>query len=234
MAKPLFRSLLSGLMATVTLGLAACPQSSSLSEADSVVQQTSPSGSDLVSEVATTAPAQLAALAAEKQQTESTAAAVAVEVCAELPEWQRSPEMAHIKQLQEMPRYGSALESEPLKGLLEKFWRHEIFSFTTYGLSARTEPVYLSGVWTALDNLWSCYDGNQPEAINQGELAEVWLIHHRAVDLQWAEGQYTLVVEPSDRGLQLIQFSRQEQQPELPLTVVTAAGNSVEAISGDW
>lgn len=226
MAKPLFRYLLTGLVTTAALGLAACPQAARLSEAEIPYQETQ------LSTPSVTAPAQLTALATEKQA--DPAAGLAVEVCAELPDWERSPEVAHIKQLQEMPRYGSAIDSEPLKGLLEKFWRHEIFSFTTYGLSARTEPIYFSGVWTALDSLWSCYDGDQPEAINQGDLAEVWLIHHRVVDLQWSEGHYTLTVEPGDRGLQLIQFNRQEQNASLPLTVVTVTGESVEAISGDW
>lgn len=228
MAKPLFRFLITGLVATLTLGLTACPQTSEFSRGPSEEI----SEAEIPYQPAQLPPAQLTALAAEKQIAAS--APLAVEVCAELVDWQRSPEGSHIKQLQEMPRYGSAIDSEPLKGLLEKFWNHEILSFTTYGLSARTEPIYLSGIWTALDSLWSCYDGDQPEAINRGELAEVWLIHHRVVDLQWSEGRYTLTVEPGERGLQLIQFDRQEQEASLPLTVVTAAGDPVEAISGDW
>ncbi|MBD0335550.1 MAG: hypothetical protein ICV62_08675 [Cyanobacteria bacterium Co-bin13] len=223
MGKPLYHLLLSGLLTAVSaLSLTACPQSLLVGE----VAHQNPTFS---TPEPSSSPARLTQLPAAAAEPDA-----AFEVCADLPGWQRSPETAHLKELQEMPRYGSAIESEPLKSLLQDFWSHQVFSFTTYGLSARTEPIYLSGVWTALDDIWSCYDGSQPEQINNGDRAEVWLINHQAVDLQWSEGRYLLTVEPSGSGLQLIQFDRQESSAALPLVVVTTGGETIEVLSGDW
>lgn len=225
MGKLLHRNLLNGLLtATSVLSLAACPQHPLVSTGEISPHPASVSLPSQGSSVALTS-----SPAAEKAKQN-----VSFEVCANLPTWARSPESIHLKQLQDMPRYGSALNDEPLKSLLKSFWSHQVISFTTYGLSARTEPLYFSGVWTALEGAAACYNGDQPEQINAGSLAEVWLINHRLVDLQWTDGQYMLTVEPTDQGLQVIQFSRQDSAPTLALSVVTPEGNSIEPVSGDW
>jgi hypothetical protein len=133
-----------------------------------------------------------------------------------------------------MPRYGAALAEEPLAEVVKAWWSHQVFSFTTYGLSARTDPLYLSGIWTAMDDTWNCYNGEQPERINNGDLAEVWLIHHQLLGLQWQDNQYVMLVEPTPSGLQLLQFPRREQNQSLPLTLVTAAGEVLAVMAGDW
>jgi hypothetical protein len=168
--------------------------------------------------------------------------AIAATVCASLPEWQRPSAIAQAKQIESMPRYGvegesvstSDSENDPLEDLTKAWWAHEIFSFTTYGLSARTDPLYLSGVWTALDDTWDCYNGDQPEQINQGELAELWLLNHRLVSMAWQDSQYVVTVEPVGTGLQLVQFPRQESSQPLPLTIVTTTGQTLAVMSGDW
>jgi hypothetical protein len=162
------------------------------------------------------------------------ATAVPVEICLDLPDWQRPSSQAQQKQLQTMPQYGAALQDEPLLSVAKDWWGHEIFSFTTYGLSARTDPLYLSGVWTALDATWACYDRNQPEQINGGEMAEVWLLNHRLLEVQWQQDHYVITVEPAESGLQLVQFPRQEQSLSLPLTLMTVAGETLAVMSGDW
>lgn len=159
---------------------------------------------------------------------------VAANICVDLPDWQRPSNLDQIKQLESMPMYGVALQSEPMAETVKAWWSHHIFSFTTYGLSARTDPLYLSGVWTALDNTWNCYSDKQPEQINQGELAEMWLLHHRLVGLVWQDGQYLATVEPMDTGLQLVQFSRRDGHQGLPLSIVTTTGQALEVMSGDW
>ncbi|MEA5450527.1 hypothetical protein VB780_18240 [Leptolyngbya sp. CCNP1308] len=161
-------------------------------------------------------------------------AAIAATVCADLPDWQRPSEVAQTKQLEAMPYYGEALDSDPLEALAKAWWSHEIFVFTTYGLSARTDPLYLSGVWTAIDDTWDCYSGDQPEQINQGELAEMWLLHHRLVGLEWQDDQYLATVEPVGSGLQLVQFPRRERAQSLPLNIVTTTGQALAVMSGDW
>jgi hypothetical protein len=160
--------------------------------------------------------------------------AIAATICAHLPEWERPSAIAQTKQLEAMPYYGEVLDTDPMAELAKAWWSHEVFVFTTYGLSARTDPLYLSGVWTAMDNLWDCYSGNQPEQINQGELAEMWLLHHRLVNLEWQDNQYLVTVEPMDAGLQLVQFPRRENGQTLPLSIVSTTGQALAVMSGDW
>ncbi|PSR15000.1 hypothetical protein C8255_23475 [filamentous cyanobacterium CCP3] len=160
--------------------------------------------------------------------------AIAADICVNLPDWQRPSDLAQMKQLEAMPTYGAALQSDPLAEMVKTWWNHQIFSFTTYGLSARTDPLYLSGVWTAIDNTWDCYSANQPEQINQGKLAEIWLLHHRLVELVWQDDQYLATVEPTDTGLQLVQFPRRESSQGLPLNIVTTTGQALAVMSGDW
>lgn len=160
--------------------------------------------------------------------------AIAPTICAHLPEWERPSEVAQAKQLEAMPYYGEVLNTDPMAELAKTWWSHELFVFTTYGLSARTDPLYLSGVWTAMDDIWDCYSGDQPEQINQGELAELWLLHHRLVGLEWQDDRYLVTVEPVGAGLQLVQFPRRESGQTLPLSIVSTTGQALAVMSGDW
>lgn len=168
------------------------------------------------------------------QSPDSLGERLPVDICLDLPNWQRPPAHDQTKHLQALPFYGAALQEEPLSTLAKEWWSHDLFAFTTYGLSARMDPLYLSGVWTAMEDTWSCYDGTQPEQINDGELAEVWLLHHRLLSLDWDDAQYVLTVEPTASGLQLVQFPRQEQHPSLPIVLMTVAGEVLSVMSGDW
>jgi hypothetical protein len=159
---------------------------------------------------------------------------VAAILCIDLPQWRRPSEQTQRKRLQQMDRYEGFFDDEVLVSLAKDWWTHEIFSFTTYGLSARTDPHYLSGVWTALDEIWTCYEGEEAQHINSGEVAELWLINHRLVDIAWQDSQYVVTVEPSHRGLQLVHFDRTETYENLPLVVTTQDGTAVSVMSGDW
>lgn len=162
--------------------------------------------------------------------------AVTATVCAHLPTWQRLDSDEQLKQLAALGRYGSAIHGPPLQELAQTWWQHQAFSFTTYGLSARVDPLYLSGVWTAAEDLWACYADDQPMAINTGKLAEVWLIGHHILHLNWQQGSYEMVVEPG-AGLQVVQFERHvrdDATTELPLRVITSSGSTVDVMVGDW
>lgn len=159
---------------------------------------------------------------------------VPYEICRELSDWERPSLDTQQQALAANPRYSEGLDQEPLRSLSEKFWTQPIIAFTTYGLSARMEPINLSGVWTIADETWTCYEGDRPDVINQGEMAELWVIGHRVASLEWSEGQYLLTVVPTGPGIQFIQFERQEHDPTLPLAVITADGETVSAVSGDW
>ncbi len=160
--------------------------------------------------------------------------AVSYDICADLASWAR-PELEMQQQtLLSNPRYSSDLGQEPLTTLSERFWTQPVITFTTYGLSARLEPMNLSGVWTATAQIEPCYGGDRPIAINQGDWAEVWIIGHRLSGIEWSDGQYRLTVEPTPKGLQVVQFERQESQTPLALVAVTPEGAIVPSISGDW
>lgn len=167
-------------------------------------------------------------------QANQNALAVSFQVCQNLPDWDRPEWSTQLTELQQNPRYGENLNQEPLKSLSEKFWNQSIITFTTYGLSARVEPIYLSGLWTAMEAIESCYDTSLTEAINRGQLAEIWLFGHRVLDIEWVNGQYSVTVESSESGLQLVLFERVETSTLLPIVVTSVNGSAMAVASGDW
>ncbi|MEL6552405.1 MAG: hypothetical protein AAFQ63_02915 [Cyanobacteria bacterium J06621_11] len=205
--------------------LAGCPGSNVSSNATSNLLV---SDSDLSQETVSKAVSS-AAIAAEADAT-----AVNFEVCASVDSWQRPSAEQQAKQLGEDARYANAETDSQLKRASEQFWQQQAVSFTTYGLSARMEPTNLSGVWTVADELWSCYTPETTVAINEGEMAETWLLNQQITNLQWEGDRYLMTVEPAPTGMQVIQFGRVDDLTELPLEIVTESGTSVEVVSGDW
>ena len=164
-----------------------------------------------------------------------TGDAIEFEVCAAVDSWQRPSKADQAKQLGEDVRYGQALESDSaLKRASDQFWTHDVVSFTTYGLSARMEPITLAGVWTVADELWDCYEPETTVAINDGNIAEAWLLNQQVISVQWEGDRYVMTVEPAPIGMQVVQFNRVDELAQLPLEVVTDSGSSVEVVSGDW
>lgn len=168
------------------------------------------------------------------EQRAAMSAAVTFEVCADVDSWQRPSEDEQAKQIGGDVRYDEALSGDPLKSAVNQFWDHQVISFTTYGLSARLEPINLSGVWTVADDLWGCYEEETAIAINAGDRAETWLLNHRISSLEWQGDRYVMTVAPADTGMQVVQFDRIDELASLPLEVITESGEPVEAISGDW
>ncbi|MEM6837918.1 MAG: hypothetical protein AAF609_13800 [Cyanobacteria bacterium P01_C01_bin.120] len=206
-----------------TMSLGGCPATVPLSDAQMTRESTMPS----------TIPA---------SQTESAEAAianfppqaVAYEICGDLAHWQRSSLAEQTTALAENPRYGASLTADPLSSLFDKFWQESLITFTTYGLSARTEPIYLSGVWTGIEAMSACYEGDRPAAINAGELGEIWLIGYEIVDFSWTGEAYQLTVEPRPAGLKFVQFERLESGEQLPILVQALDGRELTVASGDW
>ncbi|RZM74433.1 hypothetical protein [Leptolyngbya iicbica] len=202
-----------------SLGLAGCPSLHRLAE--------SPSSSAQALPVVQSGPTQVAIATAPPT-------AIAYDICGEIDDWQRPSLEEQTTALQENPRYGEALATEPLQSLFEKFWHESLITFTTYGLSARTEPIYLSGVWTGIDEMSACYEGDRPTAINAGERAEMWLIGYQVVDFTWTGDQYQMTVEPTTTGLRFLQFERVESAATLPLVVLENTGATLTVATGDW
>lgn len=203
----------------VSLGLVGCPSSLSLADSVSSTQEAIPLAQSASTETA---------IANSPPQT------VTHHVCGALPEWERLSLEAQTTALMDNPRYGEALAAEPLKSLFEKLWQESLITFTTYGLSARTEPVYLSGVWTGIEAMTACYEGDRPAAINAGTLAEMWLIGYQVDEFLWTGETYQITVQPTTTGLQFVQFERLENEDTLPLVVLESGGSTLTVASGDW
>lgn len=206
-------------LAISSLGLGGCPQSHSLANSSTAQEGVIPTVQPTSTETAIA---------------DSPPRTVPYEVCGAIPDWERLSLEEQTAALQENPRYGEELATEPLQGLFEKFWNESLITFTTYGLSARTEPVYLSGVWTGIEAMSACYEGDRPAAINAGDLAEMWLIGYQVVDFVWTGETYQVTVEPTPAGLRFIQFERAEGDATLPLVVLETDGNELTVASGDW
>ena len=201
------------------LGLAGCPSLGSRAESPTRTSETIP--------VHQSAPTQVAIATAPPTE-------VTYDICGEIDDWQRLSLAEQTEALMANPRYGGALETEPLHSLFEKFWQESLITFTTYGLSARTEPIYLSGVWTGIDAMTACYEGDRPTEINAGNSAEMWLIGYDIIDLTWTGETYQMTVEPTTAGLRFLQFDRVEREETLPLVVLGQTGQELTVIAGDW
>ncbi len=160
--------------------------------------------------------------------------AISFEICSDLPHWQRPTLEEQRAELAANPRYGSSLDEEPLQSLFEQFWHESVFAFTTYGLSARMEPINLSGVWSAITEMEPCYGEEAIAAINAGQIAELWLIGYTIQTLDWSGDQYQVKMTPTSTGLQLVQFERIETNAHLPITATTPEGSAIAVMAGDW
>ena len=163
-----------------------------------------------------------------------TAEALVFTICFESSSWQRPTETEHLKALEALPRYGSAINEEPLQSLFQKFWDHDVINFTTYGLSARLEPLYFSGLSAIEEEIWGCYPEPVPTAINTGEIAELWVMNHQVQSIQWADDRYQVTVIPTGQGVQFVQFPRQEATASPVIEVVSTDNGMIPSISGDW
>lgn len=169
-----------------------------------------------------------------KAQVPDNNRAITFQTCNPSPNWVRPSLNEQQQQLESLPRYGSQLNSEPLKSEFADFWNHKIFSFTSYGLSARIEPINFSGLWSVTEPILECYDSTVAEQVNSGEMGEVWLLSHKVTNLQWSEGEYVMVVESQGEGMEVIYFPRQETQTSIPLRVVTEDGEEVAVLKVEF
>ena len=160
--------------------------------------------------------------------------AVEFETCAAVEDWQRPSADEQSRQLEKDARYAMAEESDSSKAASSQLWDRQVVSFTTYGLSARMEPVSLTGLWTVDAEMQNCYTPETTMAINQGDRAEAWLLNHRIESLVWDGDRYVMTVEPTATGMQVVQFERGDELAALPLEVVTADGKAIAVTSGDW
>ena len=168
------------------------------------------------------------------QEVSENSSAVKFDTCATVADWQRPSADEQSKHLEKDPRYAMATDNEGSKAASSQFWDGQVVSFTTYGLSARIEPVTLAGLWTVDAEMQDCYTPETTTAINQGDRAEAWLLNHRIKSLVWEGDRYVMTVEPTNTGMQVVQFERNDGLAALPLEVVTTDGEAITVTSGDW
>lgn len=159
--------------------------------------------------------------------------AVEFETCAAIDSWQRPSAEEQFKHLEKDTRYG-AVSGDLSKATASPFWNQPVVSFTTYGLSARMEPVNLTGLWTVEDEMQNCYTTETTMAINEGDRAETWLLNHQIQSLVKEGDRYLMTVEPAATGMQIIQFERTDELASLPLDVINTNGETVAITTGDW
>ena len=167
-------------------------------------------------------------------QTVGDQAAIEVDTCATVEDWQRPSADEQAKQLEKDARFSTALAGDASKATSDPFWDQSVVSFTTYGLSARLEPVNLTGLWTVEAEMQNCYTPESTMAINAGDRAEAWLLNHQIQSLQKVGDRYVMTVTPTATGMQVVQFDRTDELASLPLDVVNASGEAVAVASGDW
>lgn len=165
------------------------------------------------------------------QEVNQNSSAVEFETCAAVEDWQRPSAAEQSKQLEKDPRYAMAIEDDSSKAAS---WDRQVVSFTTYGLSARMEPVTLTGLWSVDAEMQNCYTPETTMAINAGDRAEAWLLNHQIKSLVWEGDRYVMTVEPTATGMQVVQFDRSDELADLPLDVVNTNGEALEVTSGDW
>ncbi|MEH1788448.1 MAG: hypothetical protein V7L23_23420 [Nostoc sp.] len=155
-------------------------------------------------------------------------------ICTGSKTWVRPTKEEQIAELQPSKRYGDVTQGESRK-LFENYWRHKIFSFTSFGNSAFQDYRRLAGLWNLRNTkdvlTWQCGGQANANAINAKEIAEVWIMYHQIISIKWADNHYIMIVSPTQRGVQFIQFSRREHRDSLPLIVRTESGNKVPVMA---
>lgn len=153
-------------------------------------------------------------------------------ICTGSKTWVRPTREEQIAELQPSKRYGDVTQGESRK-LFESYWSHKIFSFTSFGNSAFQDYRRLAGLWNLSDTkdalTWQC--GGKSNAINAKEITEVWIMYHQIISIKWVGNHYVMVVSPTQRGVQVIQFPRREHRDSLPLIVITESGNKVPVMA---
>jgi hypothetical protein len=181
-------------------------------------------------------PQGIATIPASKTTPTSSGKVIAFEVCSTSPAWVRPEDKAQMRQIQSTGRYADAKTNREIQNLIQQFWTRNAILFGSYGISARVDPIYLSGLWTIPNTLDSisnkCYASRQRILdLNSGKTAEVWLLLHKVRSVKWLDNRYVMVVQPVRQGAQFMQFVRVEQQPTPTLQVIAEDGRELEVIN---
>ncbi|MEH2335500.1 hypothetical protein [Nostoc sp.] len=157
----------------------------------------------------------------------SKAIEVPFKICSSSEIWVRPTKAEQMKFLLSMKARYDDVTKKPER--YERWFRYNIYSFTTFGGSSFFDYSNLTGFWSHSDNpVWQC--GESRHKINTGEIAEVWVLLYRVISIKWVGNQYLMVVKPTKKGFQKIQLSRREDRDSLPLKVITEDGSEMKVL----
>ena len=151
---------------------------------------------------------------------------VPFEICGESATWTRPTEGEQKAKWWDTGRYAGGDDK-----VIKYPWTHDFF--VAYGnASGEYDIINLSGLWTLAGNVRSkCIEPDRQDAVLKLEKAEVWVLLHRVKGIRRVGTDYYIVVEPTEKGVQFVQFSRPQQQVPLTLHFVTENGQEVEKIA---
>jgi len=125
-------------------------------------------------------------------------------VCGESTTWTRPSEEEQDAKWWTFGRYKCA--DEQCEQNVKAPWTHDFF--VVYGdASTEYDLQNLSGLWTLQgEERAGCYEWERHEAVLRLEMAEAWVLLHRVKQVKRLGAFYVIVVEPTERGVQFVQF----------------------------
>jgi hypothetical protein len=150
---------------------------------------------------------------------------ITFEICGESSTWARPSEGEQKTKWWDFGRYAGGDEK-----VIKYPWIHDFF--VAYGhASTEYDILNLSGLWTLPGNARdTCLESDRQEAIAGLKTAEVWILLHTVKSIHRTGTDYYVVVEPAEKGVQFVQFSRPERQVPLTFHFVNEDGQEVEKL----
>ncbi len=147
------------------------------------------------------------------------------EICGESTTWERPAEQEQNANWWSSGRYAGGDEE-----VIKYPWIHNFF--VVYGsASGEYDITNLSGLWTLPGNVRAkCFEPERHDAILKLQTAEVWVLLHKVKTIKRVGTYYVIVVKPTEKGVQFVQFPRPECQLPLTLYFVTEEGQEIERI----
>ena len=147
------------------------------------------------------------------------------EICSESTTWERPAEQEQSAKWWSSGRYAGGNEK-----VIKYPWTHNFF--VVYGsASGEYDITNLSGLWTLPGDVRAkCFEPERHDAIFRLQTAEVWVLLHRVKTIKRVGIYYVIIVEPTEEGVQFVQFARPECHLPLTLYFVTEEGQEIERI----
>ena len=149
---------------------------------------------------------------------------VPFEVCGQSTTWVRPSEE------EQGSKWGAGRYAGVNEEVTKYPWTHNFF--VVYGgASIEYDIENLSGLWTLEGGERAkCFEPERHDAILKLQTAEVWSLLHKVSNIKRLGTSYAIVVEPTQQGVQFVQFPRPTEWLPLTLYFVTSDGEEVEKI----